>query len=376
MIVAIDARFVTRNPRGIGIYSENLIFGLLRERPDWKYYLYIRPNSPLLDKLKDRKQIVIRTLPPLGYVFEEFIFIPFFLHLDRPNIFHATGNTGPIFRISRNFKSILTLHDVSFMKPRRIVPWPKRWYPRFGRVYRKIVAPLTARNSDKIITVSEFAAKDIRFTLRKIVEGKLQTCFLGFDSNAPELSEHCCDDKEKHYAIVVSGNDPQKNLDWLLRAFVRYRKQGGSLELKVIGVSEDDVSDVIAQSCADFGISFLGYVNHNQTIELIKRAYLLLFPSLYESFGIPIIEAFRAGTPVLAANTGAAPEVGGEAACYFKSGDVDDFVSKLFEIEINQNWRDHLSKLGRERAQMFTQKQMALCTIKIYEDACGLSTVS
>ena len=369
MIVAIDARFVTKNPRGMGIYSQNLIFGLLKERPDWKYFLYIRPHSPLLCKLRDKKQIIFLTLPPLGYFFEEFVFIPLFLHSDKPNIFHATGNTGPIFRISRNFKSILTLHDVSFMKPTSIVPWPKRWYQRFGRVYRRIIAPLAARDSDRIITVSEFAAKDIRFTLREVVEGKLQTCFPGFDSNAPELSEHCCDDKKKHFAVVVSGKDPQKNLDWLLSAFVRYRKQGGSLDLKVIGVSEDDASDAVSQPYADFGISFLGYVSHKQTLELIKRAYLLLFPSLYESFGIPIVEAFRAGTPVLAANTGAAPEVGGDAACYFDSGDVDDFVNKLLEIEVNQEWRDDLSKLGRERAQMFTQKQMALRTIKIYEDA-------
>jgi glycosyltransferase involved in cell wall biosynthesis len=374
MIVSIDARFVTQNPRGIGIYSQNLILGLLKERPEWKYNLYIRPNSPLLHILKNEKQVIFRTIPSLNYFFEEFIVIPLFLFFDRPNIFHATGNTGPFYGPSLNIKFILTLHDVSFMKSISIVPWPNSWYQRFGRVYRRVIVPLTARYSDNIIAVSDFAANDIRLTLGKNVEGKVRTCFLGFDLTTPMYSKHNISVKDKNYAVVISGKDPQKNIDWLLTAFLEYRKKGGTLGLKVVGVLANEVSDPVLRVSGNSGISFLGYVNNNDTLELINKACLLLFPSLYESFGIPIVEAFKVGTPVLAANTGAAPEIGGNSAQYFKTGDISDFVKKLIEIEKNNEERAHLSVLGRERALLFTQKRMALRTIKIYEDACGVTS--
>jgi glycosyltransferase involved in cell wall biosynthesis len=374
MIVSIDTRFVNNSPRGIGVYSKNLIFGLLKEKPEWKYYLYIRSGSPLLHILKNEERITFRTLPPLGYFIEEFFVIPLFLFFDRPNIFHATGNTGPVLPSFLNIKYILTLHDVSFMKPFRIVPWPKSWYQRFGRVYRRLISPLTAKYSDSIIAVSNFAANDIRFTLGKVVERKIRTCFLGFDLSIPMNSIKFNNNEDNNFAIVISGSDPQKNIDWLLNAFIKYKKQGGNLDLKVVGISANYFYNSTFKVNDYLGISLLGYLNHNETVELIKRSRLLLFPSLYESFGIPIVEAFKVGTPVLAANTGAAPEIGGGAARYFNNGDVDDFIKKLNYIDNNKEERCNLSNLGLERAKLFSQKSMALCTIKIYEDACGISS--
>jgi len=377
--IGIDARFVTRLPRrGIGNYSLNLINELVKLEPTNEFILYIAEPDienilPILSNVK------VRQLWPSIYPIWENFALPFVAYNDRLDILHCLGNTAPIF-LPSNMPLVLTIHDVMFLQDEEFSAKPTTWYQKWGRIYRKFTVPSVARLAAKIISVSDFSKHDILSLIPGIDAGQVivshQSCnpiFLNtsFVEGAydNDVSEIICNP----FIFCLGANDPRKNTASLVHAYLRLLEQNNIPEnLVICGYANWEQSEsyrVVRESGAESRVKFLDFITGDELARLYRNAVVFVYPSLYEGFGIPILEAFSSGCPVIASNVTSIPEVGGDAALYFDPRSEDQIANSLQSVLNDPILRETLKEKGRVRAKQFSWSETARKTLAVYK-AC------
>lgn len=229
-----------------------------------------------------------------------------------------------------------------------------------------------ARNADVIIANSENTKTDI-VNYWKINPDKIRVVYLGiFKENIYNISldEH----KVKKlvdckYILSVSGLNKNKNQNGLLKAFTEFKIKHRDSDIKLVFTGP--IRDVnIGLELQDKGLSddiiYTGYVSDEELIWLYKNAYAFIYPSFYEGFGLPILEAMRVGCPVMCSETTSMPEVGGEAAEYFNPYDVDSIVDTIERVVFNENKMNEMKKKSIVQAEKFSYKKAAIQTLEVY----------
>jgi len=292
------------------------------------------------------------------------------------DVLHCTSNTGPIFC---KVPLVTTLHDIIYLESISIFKKDGTWYQKLGNMYRRYFVPPVIKKSKKVITVSNyekhrinkyFGFKDDR--LHAIYNGVGEHFKKVTDSKV--LSSITIKFKlPKKFFFFLGNTDPKKNTIGALRAFADFNLQyPNQYQLVMLDYDENELQRIlgsIGHPELRKQIHLLGYVPNEQLPAIISQCTIFLYPSLRESFGIPILEGMACGVPVITSNTSSMPEVAGEGTALiidpFKPKEISNAMQTLVE---DQMLAKVLSEKGISRAKDFSWKAMAENVLALYED--------
>jgi glycosyltransferase involved in cell wall biosynthesis len=356
-LIAINGRFLTQEITGAQRYAQEMVDTLLKNGGQYRYQV-IAPRGRLLRRTSGLLQDDSFWQ---GYLWEQ-IRLPRIAKKIKADLLWCPCNTAPIF--THGLPLVFSLMDASvFAGPEWFSPW--------FRYYYRFLLPVVARRARKVLTISKFSQEEI--TRYGIVRqpGDIQVIYCGisrFFLNSDQPKE---DDgaplNGKKFVLGVGSLDPRKNLRGLLQAWERLPvavKQGRVLA--IAGKKYQAFQDEELNPAAD--VSFLGYVSNQQLLSLYSRAEAFVYPSFYEGFGLPPLEAMACGTPTLVSQTASLPEVCGDAVIYCNPYDSADIANKLTQILCNQSLIRELRRKGPERARLFTWEKAAQQLGYVFED--------
>lgn len=375
MRVGIDARFITRYPRrGIGSYSLNLVAALVKLSPGIEFFLYI--SSPDEEGILPRTaNVTVRRLSMPAYPLWEHIALPLAARQDRLDILHCLGNTAP-FVMPSSVRIVLTLHDVMFLQSGEFVPRPVNRYQVLGRLYRRAVVPHCARSAAHVLTMSEYSRKDILQLVSGLdpacVSVTYQSCNAIYKeaTTSPQPVNEVISNG-RAYIFALGADDPRKNTLRLVKAYLDLlQKFGIAQNLVISGYSNWENSEAyraVKSAGATDRVKFLAFVSLEELAALYRSALFFVYPSLYEGFGIPVLEAFSTGCPVLASNVTSIPEVGGDSVVYVDPLSEDQIGQAMYKLVQDAELRQSLIDRGHARALKFTWEETAKQTLSVYE---------
>jgi glycosyltransferase involved in cell wall biosynthesis len=380
--VGIDARFITRQPRrGIGNYSLNLVAELVKLKPDAEFFLYISV-ADAEGLLPSAANVTVCRLPMPAYPFWEQVALPYAAARDRLDILHCLGNTAPVV-MPGSVHLVLSLMDVMFLQTGDFVPTPTNQYQALGRIYRRTVAPRCARAADQVITISEFSRRDILHFIPGLDPSRVHVTHLSCDAvfgaspNHPK-QDRLPDASSPPYIFALGANDPRKNTLRLVNAYLALLRNNRLEHNLVIsgysGWERSESYQVVKDAGATDRVRFLSYVGIDELAALYRNAAFFVYPSLYEGFGIPLLEAFSSGCPVLASNLTSIPEVGGDAAIYFNPLSEEEISQAMYKLIHDRELGQSLVQRGYARAREFSWTETARQTVSVY-DRCLQSGV-
>jgi glycosyltransferase involved in cell wall biosynthesis len=362
MKIAIDARSLTNQHRmrGIGAYTRNLLEGLAEIDPDNQYLLISNDNLKVpLPPQSQIKQIRRRTHPSLDYLWGHR------LEIDGVDVYLQPDlNFGfP----QGNFRRVGVVYDFIEEDYRIKSRGLKGWLAgRLRRaIYRQRLQAMQA--SDAIITISDYTKieLDTRFPA---LAARSQAIPLGVKPVVPQKPKFPI---EAPYLIYVGGGDQRKNVAALIEAFNQIRQSGTQIKLCLVGsdftnqaIKEQlPLRNAIEHSPFLSDITRPGYLPDPEVAWLYHHAAVLVFPSLAEGFGLPVLEAMEAGCPVVCFKNSSLPEVVGDAALLVES--ADQLPISIEELLSNAGLREKLIEKGKVRAAQFSWQKTAEATLKV-----------
>lgn len=369
MRVGLDARFAVWDRRGIGNYSLQLIRAMARLAPETNFICYTdRPDSE--GAFGDLPNCTVRPLVPRIYPIWEQIALARALEKDSIDIFHAVGNTAPL-KVPRGTRLAVTLHDVMFMKPTSVLPASSSLYQRLGRIYRRLVTPRIATLADVIFTVSEYSRNDICATFPMISSSKIVVTYQGLPAHFQNLSArrgpHPFHDRP--FLLHLGGFDPRKNTKRVVQAYLNLvQHESINAHLLILGLQDLNGLGLAPQEkeLANTWIHLPGFVSESVLPDYYRHAQALLFPSLYEGFGIPLLEAMSSGTPIMTSRVTSLPEVAGEAALMVDPASIPSLEEGIQLLIKSADLRANLSRLGQSRLALYNWDNTASQTLDAY----------
>lgn len=387
MTIGFDARFYGPLGKGLGRYTQEVVDNLLKissaePGAGFNYVIFLSPEN--YDEFTDEGSNIKKVrLSIKWYSWSEQILMPFYIWREKIDLMHFPHFNVPILT---PVKFVVTIHDLiltNFPTLRATTLSP--WFYRLKNLAYRLVISAAVRRAKKIITVSEFTRKDliVKFRVRPekvvvIYEG-VANLAKGRDSLFAAKLDHQEILTEYHIAknflLYVGNAYPHKNLEWLLRAFSRLRGEQPGLRLVLVGKedyfyrrvqAEARVLNLWQRENKNSPVVFSGYVPDAQLEVLYQEARGYVFPSLYEGFGLPPLEAMSKGCPVLSSDRSSLPEVLGAAALYFNPEDADDFLSKVRLLLNDANLRADLIARGRAQVKKYSWWQCAQETLTVY----------
>ncbi|MCP3872974.1 MAG: glycosyltransferase family 4 protein [Desulfobacteraceae bacterium] len=370
MKIAINTLVTPSKKIGVGIYIDNLLkyFHKIGNQSTYQV-LVAKKSADLFDiNASHLKKLILplKAHPSWLQIFWQ-PFIMLKLLQDKPDVLHIP-NTAPLFfKICPTVISILDLQEFYTNK-----------YGRVRGFYRKVINYIAARIADRIITISEHSKQDI-IKLLKIPEEKISVTYLSTDSSFRLMDRETCygfvDERynlSNHpYIISVGELHPGKNFIRLIQAFAKLKKIQPSYKLIIVGKKGWDYEGIftaVSQLELDNDVIFTGYVSASELPKLYNGSSLTVFPTLYEGFGLPALEAMACGSPLIAANTSSIPEVVGEAGILVDPYDVDMMAEKMNLVLSDSKLGMGLITKGHEQVAKFSWDKTARDTFSVYED--------
>ena len=369
MRVAIDARKL--HDFGIGTYIRNLLRHLARIDRDSEYVLLCREaDIGVAAQLGPNFRAVLEPSP--NYSLREQIHVPWILRRERPDVFHAPHYVLPPLTRCR---SVVTIHDCIHLM------FPQYLPNRAAYVYARASMWSAARQAHRILTVSEASKRDIMHFF-SVPPDKVVVVYNAIEERfaATPSAEAIERVRERyqltHQFVLYVGNiRPHKNLVRLIEAFAELRARGfDDLKLLIIG---DEISKLPALRRAVHSyklhkhVRFLGYLEDETLAILYRLAAVFVFPSLYEGFGLPPIEAMASGTPVVTSNVSSMPEVAGNAAVLVDPYNVESIVEGIARVLTDPALAAELRRKGMARAREFSWTRSVARTREVYEEVCA-----
>lgn len=258
-------------------------------------------------------------------------------------IFHST-----YYRICRNRKAvnILTVHDFTYEYFRHGI---SKWLHCISKYY-------SIRKSDYIVCISENTKRDLLKFVPRVDEGKIRVIYNGVGKSFRMLDEELrYNEKDEKYLIFIGGRDGYKNFNIALETAKLV-----NMKLLIIGKKLSDKETMLVNSCIGNNYSDLGFIDDDKLNQIYNKAFALIYPSSYEGFGIPVIEAQKAGCPVIAMNRSSIPEVIGNKDLLIDTEDSGEFARKV-RLLFDSEYRERTIKDGLCNSQRF-------CWDKTYEE--------
>ncbi len=378
MKIGIEGQRLLRTKKhGMDMVALELINELQKIDKENEYVVFVKPDEDTAT-LKASSNFKIVELGGGAYPIWEQYALPIAAQKEGCHILHCTSNTAPL---KTKIPLVVTLHDIIYMESISLLKKGGSWYQKLGNMYRRMVVPGIVKKSDKIITVSKFERNRI-------------ADFFGIDHNDNRLvaiyngvSEHfkpVTDKSElarvkakyklpENFLFFLGNTDPKKNTPRVLKAFSDYLKVSGTKDLFLVMLDYERSSlDKILTEIGDKElinkIVLTGYVINTDLPSIYCLSKIFLYPSLRESFGIPMLEAMRSGVPVITSNTSSMPEVSGNAAYIIDPYKADEITSAIGKLLTDNKLRDNLVKAGLLQAEKFSWRNMAENVLELYKE--------
>ena len=376
MKIGIEAQRIFRKKKhGMDMVALELIRNLQQIDHENEYYIFVRPDEDDA-VIKVTPNFNIIRLKAHSYPAWEQIALPKAVKKYGCEILHCTSNTAPV---NCSIPLITTLHDIIYMESSfiKIATGAASAYQKLGNIYRKLVVPAVVKNSSKIITVSNFERKRIADFFSIQENEKLMAVYNGVSEhfkpvkNNDELKRV----KEKYrlpdkYFFFLGNTDPKKNTKGTLKAFSDFRKQTGK-DYKLVMLDYDKkelekLLEEIGDKKLMKSIVLTGYVANTDLPAIYSQSELFLYPSLRESFGIPILEAMASGAPVITSNTSSMPEIAGKAGIMIDPYQPEQITTAMKIVSSEVNLKAEMIREGILQATKFSWKTMAEEVLNIY----------
>lgn len=361
MHVGVDAtNLLEGSRRGMNRYVRNVLRGLARIGPDLRFTFFVRPK----DSVDAQKEMEALGLPRSRAEIESILRLrsaSFDLYWQPWSFAKYLPRRGPL---------VVTIHDVTpFLFPDQL---PKNWFRRYKllRRFRR-----GASRADLVLTDSEFSRHEIPRCLR-VPTTRIRVARLGADDFTPGDRTAAAEEVRRlgvdgPYLLYVGGHEERKNLVRLVHAFALLRSRHGLDYRLVLAGPAPAIPAKLAALLNDEGVRdaarYFGNVTDPTLQALYRAARVLVFPSVYEGFGLPLLEAMASGTPVVAASASCLPEVAGDAALFFDPLDVEELVERLRMALTDESLRRQLIAKGIVRAAQFPWEATARTILEAFE---------
>jgi len=359
---------------GTRVYALQLLNELVALRANWTFFLYLRAESEMqeLGQLAQAENVRARVVSGRPNAWRVQMVLPSHLERDRVDVFHSLGFFAPIRW--RGIK-IITVHDLNFMVTSR--NW-LRGPTLFRWLDLRLQAVASIRNADTVITDSDSSREQIT-RLLGIPRDRVRVILLAADpffSQSPgeeDLAGARALASGKPFVLFVGILSPQKNLLTLVDAYARSRLPAAGVRLVLAGSDQERYATTIRDAARAAGVAetvdLPGFVSRPMLRALYRSAMCVVLPSHGEGFGLPLVEGMASGTPILAANRQAIPEVLGKAGLLFEPDDPAGIAALLDRVAEDAVFREELARRSSEGRQRFSWRRTAEETAAVYESA-------
>ncbi|MGE5341003.1 MAG: glycosyltransferase family 4 protein [Candidatus Omnitrophota bacterium] len=371
MNVAFDLTQIPIEKTGIGIEAMHLIDELIAlnaEHPRHNFFFFAQDDDPVWpERIANRERCTLVAIDsrrfrilPLRFFFEQVLLPRRCRRLNIDLIFSFHYTIPYLTSIDR----IVIIPDMTFY----LFP---ELHQRIKRIYFKSLIPLSLKRSHRIVTISESTRKDLLTRFRHLDEGKIDVIHLGVDTQ-PKLPVqarehlHSFGLIEKKYFLYVGTLEPRKNIPRLIDAFrqVLASHPEETREFKLVLVGKKGwFYDAIFKRIVDYGLEervvVTGYVDEEVKRSLLMHAFAFVYPSFYEGFGLPILEAMIVGVPVITGNLSSLPEVAGDAALLVNPNNCEEIAESMTRLLSDPGLTAELSQRSIARAKKFSWRHTA-----------------
>jgi glycosyltransferase involved in cell wall biosynthesis len=378
MKIAIEGQRLFREKKhGMDMVALELVKELQQIDHENEYFIYIKPDVDN-DCLKETDNFHIVELDGGSYPAWEQSALPKAAHSDGCQLLHCTSNTAPL---NPKMPLVVTLHDIIYMEKSYLWILTDKGtnYQKFGNVYRRYIVPRIMKRADKIITVSNFERKRIGdfFGLPES-DDRLVAIYNGVSRHFVSVTDEGFLNRVKaqyklpdKYFFFLGNTDPKKNTKGVLKAFSDFRKQNDEdYVLVMLDYDREELKKLLNEINdpeLENHIHLTGYVVNTDLPAIYTLCKVFLYPSLRESFGIPMLEAMKCGVPVITSNTSSMPEVSGGNAYIVDPYDPAQITKGMFELLGNESLRNDLVKKGYQQAEKFSWRAMAEQVLELYK---------
>ena len=372
MRIGIDARGLSwYKGTGIGTYTESLINAMLNLNDYDNYYLLYWYGTEYKNYINKNTRLVLSSRK--HHSFFEQVYIPKILERDNIDLYHIPQN-GIGFSNEIPCSTVVTIHDlIPYTMPETV-----------GRGYLlKFLKdmPSIIENSKAIITVSDWSKKDI-LRLFPIDESKIYVTHLAADPKYKILDKDFCKNYikstykiDKPFVLYLGGFSPRKNVDSLIKAFNNINKRlCKEYNLVIAGEGKDDFNKLKELSLSLKSrdkIKFTGYLKNEDLPLFYNACDAFIYPSFYEGFGLPVLEAMNCGCPVITSNVSSIPEVVGNAGIMINPSNINELEDAMEMLLNDETLKEKYSLLGLQRSSEFSWEKTAKLTLNVYNIICN-----
>ncbi|ATD55959.1 glycosyltransferase family 4 protein [Clostridium chauvoei] len=368
MKISIDARGINMyKGTGIGTYTENVVTELLNIDKDNDYTLFWTGED--YNNYKNNNSKIVFSSRKHGRFYENFYF-PNYIKDNEIDLHHIPQNG---IGLTDDYKTncVVTIHDlIPYLMPETV---GKGYLERFLRDMPKII-----NQTKGIITVSEYSKRDILRFFNGFPEDKIFVTPLAANSSFKPLDKQYCKNYVKEnfkinnpYILYIGGFSTRKNVRELILAFNNIKKDLKIPHTLLLGGAVKDEGQKLVKLVKDLNIedsvAFTGFIDSNVLPILYNGAEVFAYPSLYEGFGLPPLEAMSCQTAVITSNLTSIPEVTGDTASLINPFDKDELAKSLIDILNNDDLKNSLALKGYKRSLQFSWRHTANNTLKAYE---------
>ncbi|MEY4630211.1 MAG: hypothetical protein RIQ81_331 [Pseudomonadota bacterium] len=368
MRIGINGRFLVAKRTGVQRAAFNLIRTLVevdREnhyliftgqgqagRPEWNH-----PNVEVIESdLREGESV-------MNHIWEQF-WLPVLARKHNVDILHSPANVAPLFYRGT---SVVHIHDLCFV----VNP---QWYSFLFRTVYNFIIPRLARRASRVITCSNNSRNDLMhfcgLTADKVslVYWAVDDIFLG-DAGSLGSARGSGREPPKDFVLYVGSLEPRKNINTLIEAYVNMRRQHPEIQHKLVLVGgESPLFADVQLRVQDFAgdIVFEGFIDDETLRRYYVNAALVAYPSLYEGFGLPPLEAMASGTPVVTSDGSSLPEVVGDAALMVNPHSVEELTQAMVRMLTDKELRETFVARGRQQVERFNWYRVARNTLAVY----------
>lgn len=394
MVIGIDIRLIGKKRTGDEVVVFNLVKNLAQLETDHQFKLFtdvtdkqaIREISHDLE-IEENGNFEIVQLQAKNKFVWNFWTIQKYLRKNPVDIFHTQYIT-PWF-VPKKIRIVTIIHDISF----RSLSLADFWWPPIDPLLMRMLIPGSLFRADKVIAVSEFTKNEI-IKWYQVPAEKIEVVRNALSDDFVKTVEISDAERERikkkynlpeKYILYVGTLQPRKNIPSLIQAFYESnlakegfqlvlagKRYGNNYDWRIDDAIKKELTVCDGNSChldesRTSSVIFPGFIDEKDKAKIFKLAHVFAFPSRYEGFGIPPLEAMSQGVPVICSNIPSLKEIAGEDAVYFELSSLDDFSKKLYDICMNNELRQELIGKGEARVSLFSWQKSAEKMLAIYE---------
>ncbi len=377
MKIGIDIRLIGKKRTGDEVVFFNLVKSLARIETNHGFELLTDiTDKHTLQEISEslgiagKNNFKIVSLPTSNKFAWNFWTLPKYLRANPVDVY-LTQYITPFF-VPHSIKIATIVHDISF-----------NFFPQLIKfsdlLFLKILIPLSLRRADKIIGVSQFTRDEI-IKFYQIAPEKVDYIYdaIGDEflkADIPQAAKEVVREKyqlPEKFILYLGTLQPRKNIPHLIEALARIKDRMGDMKLVACGNlkahnADAKIKEAILKNSLENEVIFPGFIDEQDKVAVFAQAQVFVFPSLYEGFGIPPLEAMSQNVPVLCSDIPSLREVAGDGALFFDLNNLDDFSKKLYDISMDNNLRSRLIRLGAERISFFSWSKSAGKILAIFE---------